>query len=141
MKQARTLRIFQILAIIYDLIVFRFLRKLPATSSVSAITLFKLLIVFLALYSAVAGFTFQKRFLRPPKNLKVAVKSTPIKRWMIGNVIRLAFAFAVSLYGFVLHFAGGPEWLATSLVALGLVLLLIWRPGAAPVEQNQQADQ
>jgi hypothetical protein len=134
-------RILQIVAIIYVLLLFLLVRILPATSGISVITPVKLVIVFLALCCAVSGFTFQRRLLRVPANPKVAVKSTPIKRWMSGHVIRLAFAVSVSLYGFLLHFVGGPEWLANSLIALGLTLLLVWRPGDAPLEQNELTNQ
>lgn len=141
MRYARKLRVFQIVAIVYVLILFPLVRMLPATSGVTTMTPFKLVIVFLALYCAASGFTLQRRFLRVSANPKVVVKSTPMKRWMVGHVIRIAFAIAVSLYGLLLHFLGGPEWLATSLIALGLILLLIWRPGDAPPEQNQQTNQ
>jgi hypothetical protein len=130
-------RIFQIVGIIFVLFLFFLVRKLPAASGTSTMTPFKLVIVFLALYCAVDGFALQSRFRRVRANPKVATKSTPVKRWMVGHVIRLVFAIAVSLYGLLLHFVGGPDWLATSLIALGLVLLLIWRPGDAPAEQNQ----
>jgi hypothetical protein len=140
MRQARRLRIFQIIAIVYVLFLFLLVRILPATSGASAITPVKLIIVFLALYCAFGGFTLQRRLHRVPARPKAVVKSTPVRRWMVGHVIRLAFAIAVSLYGFLLHVLGGPEWLATLLIALGLILLLIWRPGDEPVEQNQQTN-
>ena len=136
MRQARLLRIYQIVGIIFVLFLFLLARILPANSGVTTMTPFKYVIVFLALYCAVSGFTLSRRFLRVRVNPKAATKSTPINRWMAGHVIRLAFAIAVSLYGFLLHFVGVPEWLATLLIALGLILLLIWRPGDAPVEQN-----
>jgi len=60
---------------------------------------------------------------------------------MAGHLIRLTCNLSVSLYGFVLHIVGGPEWLAASLMALGLILLLIWRPGDVPVEQNRPIKQ
>jgi len=138
MRQALRLRIFQIVAIIFVIFLFLLVRILPGPSSISAITPFKLVLVFLALYSAASGFTLQRRLLRVPVNPNVAVKRTPIKRWMSGHVIRLAFAVAVSLYGFLLHFLGGPEWLAVSLIALGLILLLFWGPGDAPAESTDR---
>ena len=138
MKQTQAPRIFQIVAIIFVIFLFLLVRILPSTSGASAITPFKLIIVFLALYCAASGFTLQRRLLRVPANPNIAVKSTPIKRWMSAHVIRLAFAVAVSLYGFLLHFLGGPEWLAVSLIALGLILLLFWRPGDEPAESKDR---
>jgi len=63
-----------------------------------------------------------------------AARSTPAKRWIVANIVRIAFAVAVSLYGMILHFNGGPKSLVVILIALGLVLLLIWRPGPIPTE-------
>ena len=97
-------------------------------------TPFKGFIVALAILCAIDSFYWQKKLLRGPRNPRMAAKSTPARRWMVGNVARLAFSIAVSGYGMVLHFVGGPESLVISLAAFGLVLLLIWRPGPMPID-------
>jgi hypothetical protein len=137
MKQARSLRIFQIIAIAYVLFLFWLIRVLPTRSDENTMTPIKWLILAAALFCAVDGFYMQKRVLRTPRNLRVASKSTPIGRWMVGNVLRIAFATAVSLWAMMLHFQGGPDSLAIPLVALSLILLLIWKPGAVPAESQQ----
>jgi hypothetical protein len=136
MKQARTLRIYQIVCILLTLYFFRVIHMLPGLEGQSAMTPLKWIILALALYSAAGGFYMQKRLLRTPRDPRIAARSTPAKRWMVANVVRLAFATAVSLYGLVLHFNGGPESLVVLLIALGLILLLIWRPGPVPTEEQ-----
>lgn len=95
-------------------------------------------IILLALYSAAGGFILQKRFLCTPANAIAASKSTPERRWMAGNILRIAFAEAVGLYGMVLHFIGGPDRLAASLIGVSLILLLIWKPGVPPTPEPQE---
>jgi hypothetical protein len=141
MKPVRTLRIFQIVGIVFTLLLFEIIYTLPANSGDATITPLKWGLVLFALLSAVFGFTLQRRIQRTPANPQLAVKSTPVKRWMVGNVIRIAYAISVSLYGILLHFLGGPERLAAALVALGLVLLLFWSPGEVPQESDRQTGQ
>ena len=137
MTQGRKLRIIQIVCIVYLLCLFVVVRELPANSGLSAMTAFKWIILAAALFCAVDGFYMQKRLLRAPRNPKLASKSTPAKRWMAANVARLAFAASVGLWGIVLHSLGGPDSLANSLIGLGLILLVIWRPGAVPEHEPQ----
>jgi hypothetical protein len=132
MKQARTLRIYQIVCILLTLYFFRLIHMLPGPEGQSAMTPLKWIVLALALYSAAGGFYMQKKLLRTPTDPRIAAKSTPAKRWMVANIVRLAFATAVGLYGMVLHFNGGPKSLVVSLIALGLVLLLVWRPVRFP---------
>jgi hypothetical protein len=47
-------------------------------------------------------------------------------------VIRIASAASVGLWALVLKNSGGPALLVNSLFGIGLVLLLIWRPGTIP---------
>jgi hypothetical protein len=137
MKQARTLRIIQIVFVLYVLFLFRLVHIIPATSRHTSMTPFDWLIVYLALADTACGFIIQKLILRAPANSQTALRSTPIKRWMLGHIVRMAFAISVALFGVVLHTTGGPDLAVIQLIALGLVLLLIWRPGEIPQEDQQ----
>jgi hypothetical protein len=95
MTQGRKIRIYQLFCIVYALFCFLIIHDLPAVSNSGEMTPIQWVAIFGALYSAVMGFYMQKRFLRGPRNPRVAVKSTPAGRWMVGNVIRLAFAASV----------------------------------------------
>jgi len=88
------------------------------------------IVLALALTCSVQGFTLQRRIVSRPQRGSGA--STPFTRWRAGNIVRLAFATAVGLYGLVLSEFGGPLWQVNSLFIIGLVLLLIWRPGIIP---------
>lgn len=139
MSQARKLRIIQIVAVLYVLLLFLVLHAFPEPAEKAAMTPFKWIIILLACYCAVSARRLQKRFLRAPANPQAAVKSPPLRRWFAGNLIRMACTVAASLYGILLHFAGGPDWLAAGLIGLGLILLLIWNPGKPPEQEQQEA--
>jgi hypothetical protein len=98
-----------------------------------AINIRQFLVIGLALWSGVSGFTAQHRLLavraRPQQPLK---KSTPFSRWRAGHLIRLWSAMAVGLWGLVLFEIRGPLWVVDTLFAAGLILLMTWRPGANP---------
>jgi hypothetical protein len=91
------------------------------------------LITVAAIYCAVSGFTVQRKIVTGPARTQLKRGSTPLSRWRAGHLIRLATAAAVSLWGAVLSIYGGPSWLVYSLLALGLLLLVVWSPGTNPV--------
>jgi hypothetical protein len=49
-------------------------------------------------------------------------------------VVRLSSATAVGLWGMLLFYTGGPDWLANVFLGLAMLLLLVWRPGVTPAE-------
>ncbi len=132
MTQVRKLRIAQIIFIVFVLSLFRFVQVLPAALGGEGMTPAKWTILVASLYCAAAGLFMKKRLLHPPKNRRAAARSTPAKRWMAANVVQLAYAVSVGLWGLVFHFEGGPDSVANSLIGLGLILLLVWRPGILP---------
>lgn len=89
-------------------------------------------VIALALWCAVQGFRIQRRMIAPKVSRKRSRRSTPFTRWRAGNLVRLAFATSVGLYGLCLSEFGGVAWQVDSLLALGMVLLLIWKPGPSP---------
>jgi hypothetical protein len=88
-----------------------------------------------AIWSATSGFTLQRRIAnRPTESRRAAAASTPFTRWRAGNIWRIWSATMVGGWALCLSEFGGPPWLVNSFFVLGLLLLLLWRPGAAPAE-------
>jgi hypothetical protein len=89
------------------------------------------LILVTALWSGVSGFTVQRRITQA-KPEHFSPKSTPLSRWKAGNFVRLSSATAVGLWGLVLQIFHGSLWLVEVFLAIGIILLATWRPGARP---------
>jgi hypothetical protein len=86
-----------------------------------------------AIWSAVVGFTFQRKMARTvTRPQRPGTKSTPFTRWRAGHIIRFASATSVGIWGLVLYYFRGPLWVVDALLAVGLILLVTWRPGASP---------
>lgn len=87
-------------------------------------------VIVAAIWSAVSGFTLQRRFVhrRPLRS----AKSTPFTRWRAGNIARLWTAMNVGLAAVLLSDWGGQHLVVNALFAIGLVLLLFWSPGIVP---------
>lgn len=137
MRQARTLRIMQIVFVAYILLLFWILHMLPTAPAPHSMSPFAWSIVCVALLSGVLGFVLQSWILRvpirpAPTSSQSASRNSPIRRWFAGHVIRMSFSLAVSLYGVILHSTGAPNSAVFSLVGLGLILILLWKPGEIP---------
>ena len=90
-------------------------------------------VIVAAIWSAISGFTLQRRIVnRPTRSLRPSHSSTPFKRWRAGNIWRLWTAMIVGCWALLLAEFAGPPWLVNALFALGLLLLLVWMPGAVP---------
>ena len=102
----------------------------------------QLVIIVAAIWSAVAGFTLQKKLreTRIPGISKPSSKSTPSSRWKAGHVVRLWTATAVGLWGLVLILSGGSKVIADLLFGSSLAVLLIWKPNQAPEETPSAND-
>lgn len=99
-----------------------------------AITPIHWFILLAAIYCAVAGFTTQRALAKKPSRpSRPKNGSTPFTRWRAGHLIRLATATSVATWAAVLSVSGGPIWIAYWLAAVGVLLLVIWRPGELPV--------
>jgi hypothetical protein len=105
-------------------------RKSRSTSS-----FIEYIIILAAIWSAVSGFSMQRRILRATiRPMNVPRKSTPLSRWRAGHLVRLWSASAVALWGLVLGEFAGTVLLANLFFATGLLLLVAWRPTSAPSE-------
>jgi hypothetical protein len=137
MAPERQLRIVQLGCALVLLECFKVARTIRVTHTS---TLVQWIVIAMALSCAVNGFLIQRVILRGPKTRPGrSAKSTPFTRWRAGNIIRLAFATSVGLYGLILRVIGGPHWQANCLLALGMFLLLVWKPGQSPNPQTVEA--
>jgi hypothetical protein len=92
-------------------------------------------IVFCAIASALVGFYVQRMLLRfPNQPLSATQGSNLLRPWFTGHLLRFATAESVALFGFLLRMLGSSSILVTVLFMGGLLLLLLWQPGAIPTE-------
>ena len=131
MSPERQLRILQIACIVVLLTAITVSLMVQGTTHGSA--LIQGIVSVLALSSAVQGFTAQRQIVKGPSPSQPRSRlSTPFSRWRAGNLVRLASATAVGLWALILSENGGPALLVNALFVVGMLLLLIWRPGASP---------
>jgi hypothetical protein len=130
----RRLRIYQIACLFCALSALQMIVRLPVRAGTQKSPAGEGLIVFLAIYSAWSGFYIQKIFKRVGKQGR---RLTPLHAWQWGNITKLASALSVCLWAFVLHLFGGLIWLVYPIFGLGVVLLLIWKPGMSPPQLAQ----
>src|ERR1700730_4105830 len=108
-------------------------RHLGKHETHDAVTLTQWVVIAAAIWSAIAGFTVQSRIAKSrTQSQRISSSSTPFRRWRAGHLVRLWCATAVGGWALVLYDIGGPSWLVDTFFAIGLLLLLIWRPGATP---------
>jgi len=135
-KPERQLRLFQGGSILF-LVVCIFLLYFGVLGSLEPdgrrMNFIQFLVIVGAIWSAVVGFTFQRRVTRAAtRPQRPSARSTPFTRWKAGHVMRLGSATSVGMWGLVLYYFHGPLWLVDTILVVGLILLVTWRPGASP---------
>ena len=132
------LRIMQIAMMVSVLLIFFFSRTLqPPAHSVNASMQWS--IVLCAIAPALSGFIVQRTMLRAPSQSPPATRnSTLLARWRAGHILRFATAESVALFGLVLHTLGSSSVLVNVLFVSGILLPLLWQPGAVPTEAESQ---
>ena len=133
----RQLRLVQCGLIVFIGVCF-FVKRIGSLETHDALSPVQWLIIVGAIWSAISGFTVQRRINRiGSRSQTQSRRSTPVSRWRTGHLVRLSTAMAVSLWGLLLHYTGGPEWLVNGFLGLAMLLLLLWRPGATPAPAEQ----
>jgi len=128
----RQLRLVQCGLIVFIVVCF-FVKRIGRLETHDALSPVQWLIIVAAIWSAISGFTVQRRINRIGSRSQTQPRrSTPVSRWRTGHLVRLWTATAMGLWGLLLHYTGGPEWLVNVFLGLAMLLLLIWRPGATP---------
>jgi FtsH-binding integral membrane protein len=133
--QLRVMQVVMIVSVPLFFFVSRTLQS-PAQSVNASI---QWVIVLCAAGSALLGFIVQPILLRArSQSLPPALNSTPLGPWRAGHIVRFATAESVALFGFVLRALGCSPNLVYLLFGSGLLLLLLWRPGAIPTQTKSQ---
>lgn len=85
----------------------------------------------LTLWTALGGFRLRRRIIGRSKEALAKDASNPkaLKQWEAGQMIGMASAEAIVLWGVVLRVVlAGALWQASLFYAAGLFLLLLWTP-------------
>jgi hypothetical protein len=128
----RQLRLVQCGMIVFIVVCF-LVKRIGKLETHDALSPVQWLIIVAAIWSAISGFTVQRRINRiGSRSQTQSRRSTPVSRWRTGHLVRLWTATAMGLWGLLLHYTGGPEWFVNVFLGLAMLLLLIWRPGATP---------
>ncbi len=131
MSPGRQLRILQIAC--FAVLLTTIMVSLMVQGTTHGSALIQGIVIVLALSSAVQGFTVQRQIVKGPSPSRPRSRlSTPFSRWRAGNLVRLASATAVGLWALILSENGGRALVVNALFAVGMLLLLIWMPGATP---------
>jgi hypothetical protein len=94
---------------------------------------FELAIIIVALTADVVGFFARGLLSRMMKRAWAKrPEITPVSQWLTGNMVSLACFEACTLFGMVLHFTGAPVRLVEFLCSVGIISLVLWRPGTPP---------
>lgn len=102
----------------------------------------QLLMLVGAIWSAIVGFTLQRKVNRTAKRpQRAGSKSTPFTRWKAGHLMRLASATLVANWGLLLYYFQGPLWVVDTVFAAALILLIAWKPGTSPDNKIASARQ
>jgi hypothetical protein len=133
----RHLRAVQMFCILTVLTCVRVATKVSFTST--DMTAFQWAVIALGLWAIPSGFSLQRQIVgHPGKSRRRSTRSTPLSRWRAGNLVRLASANSVALWGLVLRETGGPASIAYTMFAIGGLLLLIWKPSTSPQHPSEQ---
>lgn len=133
----RHFRLIQVFCVIVVLACFQVALKINKTSP--QITPIQWVVIGMGVWATMSGFILERKIVSYPKRAsRPSTRSTPLSRWRAGNLVRVASATAVALWGLVLRSNGGSASVAYTLIAIGGLLLLTWRPSARPADDSPQ---
>ena len=136
MNPEKQMRLIQLCFVASAVMVIGVAYRIPVHPLHKVAVSFQIILGLIAISCGFAGFRLQKMLTRAvssPIQSKYPT-TTPLQRWRVGHVVRLATHMAIVLYAFVLYLLGGTAWLVDGLFALGFILLLTWAPGKVPAK-------
>jgi hypothetical protein len=137
LKTERQFRVVQMFCILVVLACFQVALKLVQTSP--EITPIQWVLVGMGVWAIFSGFMLEREIVGYPNRVRrPSARSTPFSRWRAGNLVRVASATSVALWGLILRESGGPSSIAYTFFVIAGLLLLVWRPSARPIEGTVQ---
>jgi len=107
--------------------------KVPTQADQPVTPAFELAITIVALTTDMVGFFARGLLGRMMKRAWAnRPEVTPLSQWLTGNMVSLACFEACALFGMVLHFTGAHLRLVELLFGVGIISLVLWRPGTPP---------
>ena len=129
----RHFRVVQVFCILVVLACFQVAVKVDTTST--KLTPIQWVVIAMGVWAILSGFILERKIVGYPKRVShPSARSTPFSRWRASNLIRVASATSVGLWGLILRANGGPASIAYTLIAIGGALLLVWRPSPRPTQ-------
>jgi uncharacterized membrane protein len=129
----RQFRIAQVFCVLVVLACLQVALKVDKTSP--EITPIQWILVAMGVWAIFSGFLLERQIVNYPKRVRrPSARSTPFSRWRAGNLIRIASATSVALWGLILRENGGPTSIAYIFFAIAILLLLAWKPSVCPVD-------
>jgi hypothetical protein len=115
---------------------------MKVNKSSTGITPIQWVVIVMGLWAIPSGFLVERQiFGKSDKAGRRSRRSTPLSRWRASNLVRVMSATSVALWGLILRENGGPAWLAYLFLAVGGLLVLIWKPRASPEESGRRQSQ
>jgi hypothetical protein len=133
----RHFRVVQVLCVLVVLACFQVALKVDKTST--EITPIHWIVIGMGVWAIMSGFIVERKIVSYPKTAShPSTRSAPFSRWRASNLVRVASATSVALWGLILRTNGGPASIAYTLIAIGGLLLLAWRPSGRPMDNPAQ---
>lgn len=124
------LRLFQF-AMIASIPMFGWVAEMARHPGSNSWTLWHWVVTAVALWIVYVGSSFRRRMLARATAALAKDASDPkaIKQWEAGQVVGMAFAENIVLWGLLVRMVlGGALWQASMFYSVGLILLLYWTP-------------
>jgi hypothetical protein len=132
LRTERHLRIVQVFCILVVVVCVQIALKVNKTSS--EITPIQWILIGMGVWAIFSGFILERKIIRNWVR-RPSTRSTPFSRWRAGNLVRVASAASVALWGLILRVNGGPAPIAYTFFAIAGLLLLAWRPSPCPLDR------
>lgn len=138
LKTERQFRVVQVFCILVVLASFRVASKLDQTSP--EITPLQWVLIGMGVWAIFSGFMLERQIVSNPNRVRrPSARSTPFSRWRAGNLVRVASATSVALWGLVLRENGGLSSVAYTFIVIAGLLLVAWKPSARPDDTVQHS--
>jgi hypothetical protein len=133
-KPARVMRIIRSGFVFAGVMLIYVAMTIPAQAPRPIKPLAEMTITLMALADVALGF-FSPRLLMllAMREVRSGPEIAAMSGWLMGNVVGLAFIFSCNLFAMVLHFVGAQAEFVALLFGVGMISLLVWRPGEPPV--------